>query len=169
MAEVITDLKLYDYWWLKITKGNNCKIMQGRLSFLCAAPLLSKIYPPMKFQVDTSNTLRLAPDKIVWKRTKGNNSKIIYTEELSFLGTAFLLNKIYPPMTFHVDISNTFALCSTKVKNYVWKITKGNNSKIMKGRVIILVHCTPPEWDLCTYEVSCWYLKGLLSYALDKN
>jgi hypothetical protein len=32
------------------------KIMQGRLSFLCTAPLLSKIYPPMKFQVDTSNT-----------------------------------------------------------------------------------------------------------------
>jgi hypothetical protein len=25
------------------------------------------------------------------------------------------------------------------------KLTKGNNSKIMKGRVIILVHCTPPE------------------------
>jgi hypothetical protein len=35
------------------------------------------------------------------------------------------------------------------------KITKGNNSKIIKGRVIILVHCTPPELDLCTYEVSC--------------
>jgi hypothetical protein len=39
----------------------------------------------------------------------------------------------------------------------------------MKGRVIIIVHCTPPEWDLCTYEVSCWYLKGFLSYVLDKN
>jgi hypothetical protein len=68
-------------------------------------------------------------------------------------------------MTFYVDISNTFELCSTRVKNYVWKITKVNNSKIMKGRVTILVHCTPPEWDLCTYEVSCWYLKGFLSYA----
>jgi hypothetical protein len=50
-------------------------------------------------------------------------------------------------MTFHVDISNTFELCSTLVKNYVWKVTKGNNSKIRKGRVIILVHCTPPQWD----------------------
>jgi hypothetical protein len=25
------------------------------------------------------------------------------------------------------------------------KITKGNNSKIMQGRVIILVHFTPPK------------------------
>jgi hypothetical protein len=42
----------------------------------------------------------------------------------------------------------------------------GNNSKIIKSRVIILMHCTPPEWDLYTYEVSCWYLIRFLSYAL---
>jgi hypothetical protein len=35
------------------------------------------------------------------------------------------------------------------------KNNKGKNSKIMKGRVIILVHFTPPECDLSTYEVSC--------------
>jgi hypothetical protein len=34
------------------------------------------------------------------------------------------------------------------------KITKVNNSKIMQGRVIILVHCTPPRRDPSTYEVS---------------
>jgi hypothetical protein len=38
-----------DGW--KKTKGNNWKIMQGRLPFLCAALLLYEIYPPMKFQV----------------------------------------------------------------------------------------------------------------------
>jgi hypothetical protein len=106
---------LCEYRWLKITKGDNWKIMQGRLSFLCATLLLKEIYPPMKFQVDTSNTFW---DKLLTKSMK---------------------------------------------------ITKGNNSKIMKGRVIILVHCIPPGWDVSTYEVSCWYLKGFLSYALDKD
>jgi hypothetical protein len=56
MAEVITDLKPM----LIITKGNNRKKMQGRLSFLCAALLLNKIYPPMKFQVDTSNIYEIS-------------------------------------------------------------------------------------------------------------
>ena len=84
--------------------------------------------------------------------------------------TTFLLNKIYPPMKFHIDISKAFLeICSTQMKNLVWKIKKGNNSKIMKGRVITLMHWTPPEWDLSIYEVSCWYLKGFCSYTLDKN
>jgi hypothetical protein len=41
----------------------------------------------------------------------------------------------------------------------------------MQGRVIILVHCTPPQYDLSTYEVSSWYmyLKYFLRYAPDKN
>jgi hypothetical protein len=39
----------------------------------------------------------------------------------------------------------------------------------MQGRVIILVHCTPPQWGLSTYEVSSWYLKYFLRYAPDKN
>jgi hypothetical protein len=32
----------------------------------------------------------------------------IYREELSFLHEAFILDKIYPPMKFHVDISKPF-------------------------------------------------------------
>jgi hypothetical protein len=39
----------------------------------------------------------------------------------------------------------------------------------MPGRVIILTHCTPPHRDLSIYEVSSWYLKYFLRYALDKN
>jgi hypothetical protein len=38
----------------------------------------------------------------------------------------------------------------------------------MQGGVIILVHCTPPQYDLSTYEVSSWYLKYFLRYAPDK-
>ena len=34
------------------------------------------------------------------------------------------------------------------------KLIKSNNSKNKKGRVMVLVHCTPPKWDLSTYEVS---------------
>jgi hypothetical protein len=37
-----------------------------------------------------------------------------------------------------------FELCSGQ-KLILKKKTKGNNSKIMQGRVIILVHCTPPQ------------------------
>jgi hypothetical protein len=39
--------------------------------------------------------------------------------------------------------------------------------KIMQGRVIILMHCTP-QYDLSTYEDSS-YIKYFLRYALDKN
>ena len=39
-------------------------------------------------------------------------------------------------------------------KNEVWKITKGNNSRNIKHRVMVLVHCTSPQWDLSTYEIS---------------
>jgi len=42
-------------------------------------------------------------------------------------------------------------------KIQVWKLTKGNNSKSMKLWVMVLVHCTS-QWDLSTYDVSCWCL-----------
>jgi hypothetical protein len=50
-----------------------------------------------------------------------------------------------------------FFLVKLWTKNLAWKITKGNNWKIMQGTVIILVCCTSPQWDLSTYEdVSNW-------------
>jgi hypothetical protein len=76
--------------------------------------------------------------------------------QLSFLCAALIVYEIYPPMKFQVYTT-------------IWKITKGNNSKNMQGGVIILVHCTPPHYDLSTYEVSSWYLKYFLRYAPDKN
>jgi hypothetical protein len=47
------------------------KIMQGWLSFLCPTPLLSKIYPPMKFPVDTSNTFEISSGQNRMKKNKG--------------------------------------------------------------------------------------------------
>ena len=41
-------------------------------------------------------------------------------------------------------------------KNQAWKLTKGNNSKSMMPGVMVIVHCTSPQWDLSTCEVSCW-------------
>jgi hypothetical protein len=38
------------------TKPITQKIIKGRVTILCTALLLNEIYPPMKFQVDTSNT-----------------------------------------------------------------------------------------------------------------
>jgi hypothetical protein len=57
MVEVITDLKPIGVLMAENNKGNNRTIMQGGLLFLCAVLLLNEIYPPLKFQVDTSITL----------------------------------------------------------------------------------------------------------------
>jgi hypothetical protein len=54
--------------WILMAE-NNKKKKQGRLSFLCAASLLSKIYPPMKFQVDTSEKNWI--EKLSMKNNKG--------------------------------------------------------------------------------------------------
>jgi hypothetical protein len=59
---------------------------------------------------------------------------------LSFLCAALLLNEIYPAMKIQVDTSNTFEIRSGQK---VWKIKKGNNSKIIMGRVLTLAHNIP--------------------------
>jgi hypothetical protein len=41
--------------FLKKTKSNNWKIMQSRVIILNCTALVNMIYPPMKFQFDTSN------------------------------------------------------------------------------------------------------------------
>jgi hypothetical protein len=102
------------------------------------------------------------------KSNKGQELKNYERVVLSFLCIAHLLIEIFTPMKFTIDISKGF-LSYVLDKKLVWKITKDNDSKIMHARVIIIVHCTLRDWDLSTFEVSCWYLKGLLSYALDKN
>jgi len=35
----------------------------------------------------------------------------------------------------------------------VWKSTQSNYSKTMMPRVMVLVHCTFPQWDLSAYEI----------------
>jgi len=71
----------------------------------------------------------------------------VWCLELWFLCTALLLNEIYLPMKFHVDALHSF-------KVMLWtKFKMGNNSKSMMPRVMVLVHCTSPQWDLSSYHV----------------
>jgi hypothetical protein len=80
--------------------------MQGRLSFLCAALFLNKIYPPVTFQFDTSNTFLDKLQTKVWKISKDNNSKIIKGRVLILIVLAKSIPS--PHKRFHVDISKAF-------------------------------------------------------------
>ena len=73
---------------------------------MCTALLLNEIYLPMKFQVDISYSVR------VMLRTKVKSEKLqraitqkLSKQELWFFCTALLLNEIYLPMKFQIDIS----------------------------------------------------------------
>ena len=50
---------------------------------------------------------------------------------------------------------------NSPVKIEVWKSTKSNNSKSMMPRVMVLVHCTSPQWDISTYEDGVYALHSL--------
>jgi hypothetical protein len=70
-------------------------------------------------------------------------------------------------LMFRVVIPKAFwVMLWTKL---AWKITNVSNWIIMHGSVIILVRCTPPQYDLSTYQVLSWYLKYLLIYDPYKN
>jgi len=64
--------------------------------------------------------------------------------------------------------TNYIIVENSPVKIQVWKSTKSNNSKSITPRVMDLVHCTSPQWDLSTQESSSQYLKYFSSYAPDK-
>jgi len=137
------------------------KVWCLKLWFLCTALLLNEIYLPMKFHVDALHSFK------VMLRTKFNNENEqraitpkVWSFEFWFLCTALLLNEIYLPMKFQVSSLNT-RLSYALDKILEWKWTNGNSSKSMMPRVMVLVHCTSPKWDLSTYEVSCWCLADL--------
>ena len=46
---------------------------------------------------------------------------------------------------------------------------RANNSENRYARVMVLVHCTPPQWDLLKYLVSRWYIFEFSRYALAKR
>ena len=72
--------------------------------------------------------------------------------ELQFLSSFLLLNEIYPPMKFEVNSSYSQRVMLRR--NKICKITKGNHSVMGKCRVMVIVHCTSPQWVMSTHEVS---------------
>ena len=81
------------------------------------ALLLNEIYPYMKFQVDRSYTLRVTVrTKIKYENQQRAIIQKVSISELWFLGTALLLNEIYPYMKFQVDSSYSLrVMVRTKV------------------------------------------------------
>jgi len=55
-------------------------------------------------------------------------------------------------------------------KIQVWKSSKSHNSKSIMPKVMVLVHCTSPQWDLSAYE-TFWVMlrtkKGLTAWLTD--
>ena len=54
-------------------------------------------------------------------------------------------------------------------KFFLSKISKGNNSKNIGQRVMALVQCTSPQWDLSIYGVSGPWVEYFGRYAPDKK
>jgi len=114
------------------------KVWCLELWFLCTALILNKIYLPMKFQVSSLNTFW------VMLRTKFKNEnkqrtitpKVWYLE-LWFLCTALLLNKIYLPIKFHVDVLQSFKV--------MLRTKKGRTDRSTDGRTDeSIIICHPP-------------------------
>ena len=146
--------------------GTNSK---SKLCSFYTAFLLDEIYLCMKFQVDTPYTFR--KNKARTRKRYENFKKPKFRSYIS---------KSYGSCALHFSSMRSIYLWSFKLiplillskygpdKKKVWKISKGNNSEIMKERVMVLEHCTSPQWDLSTYEVSSWYLLYFLKYGPDK-
>ena len=62
----------------ELEKGNNSKLRQAKLKFICTALPLDEIYPPTKFHNHSLYSLGdMHRKKFKYKKkTKGNNSKI---------------------------------------------------------------------------------------------
>ena len=94
-----------------------------------------------------------------FKKKLKNQRANLKREELSFLCTALTSMRSYNPcMKFQViNILNIF---QTKIKQ------QKPITQILKGKFIIHVHCTHPQWDLSMYEVYINYISSYATYIL---
>ena len=76
-----------------------------------------------------------------------------YRQELQFLCCAGCLMMLYISMKFNDDILNCFQVIEW-TGNYYFLISKGNNSKNIQKRVMVLVVCMLSDYALYFYEVS---------------
>ena len=79
----------------------------------------------------------------------------IYSRKLRLQCTAFLRYEVHLSLKFQVSSLNSIGLNALDKKN----ITKGSNSKIMKRRILVILHCTAPIRGLFICEVSSQQLE----------
>ena len=128
----------------KIQRAITQQLWQQELRFLRTALLLNEIYLPIKFQLDTFRRSRVTErtrikykkiQRAITKYEKNQRAIIqkLWQQELWFLCTALLLNEIYLPMKFQVDISYTFRNMARTRKN-VWKFQRAITQKLWKQK-----------------------------------
>ena len=164
-----------------ITKGNNSKVMQKRVMVLvhCIDLPMKSPYSFVLFMYEHYTSphrdllvlisltvfVLCSGHKFKFKIAKGNNSKIMQKRVMVLVHCIDLPMK--SPYSFvllmyehctspHRDLLvliplTAFVLCSGH--KFKYKIAKGNNSKIMQKRVMVLVHCTSSHQDLSNNEV----------------
>ena len=84
----------------------------------------------------------------------------LYKQELRFLCSACCLMMLYITM-FHDNILNGIQVME-RTQNYNSLISKGNNTKNVQTRVMVLVVCTSSDDALYFYEISWKYLEQTL-------
>ena len=90
----------------------------------------------------------------------------LYKQELRFLCSAGRLMMLYISMKFHDSILSSFQVIE-RTQNYLALISKGNNSKNVKTRAVVLLVCMSTDDVVYFYEVSRQYLERFSSYRVD--
>jgi hypothetical protein len=88
---------------------------------------------------------------------------------VTVFSTAQLLNEIYLPTKFHVDISYSFRViyrtnftkCKNKQRAIIHNLGKAELRFLSTAHLYLL--------DLSIYKVSCWFFLLFQSYVPDKN
>ena len=103
----------------KVQRAINHTLCNIKLWFLCTALPLNKIYLPIKFHFDNSNSFCvMLRTNINFKKYQRAITPTLCNIKLWFLCTALPLDKIYLPMKFHVDNSNSFCVMLRTNINY---------------------------------------------------
>ena len=111
------------------------------------------LYNSMKFHLSSFNGCQLTE----WTRNSIATDQREITPKLStelwFLCMTYRLIVLYNCMKFHLNSFNGCQL-TERTRNSIAIQSKGNNSKNIQSRVIVLVHDTSSNCALQLYEVS---------------
>ena len=152
-----------------MTKGDNAESKKGRVVILVhnmsSSPVLHFYQVSSKYSEGYLSSR--ADIKSISNKTKGDNSK--RKPELSFLYATCRPTLFYIFSKYHQNIPKGIKTYRADKKQctITVSITKGDNVKTKKGRVVILAHDTSSHPVLHFYQVPSKYSKGYLSYSAD--